>query len=306
MNKIEDFSTGNAIQMEQELKIQFLLDSVKVSYDCMFSLFFKWRSQLTSASEEDIVAQCLFQMMLCNTKSILALFEGIKLTPKESIAILDPISMISILRSIYERTYIFHNVFVEPESIIEKRILFILWQIRGLNNRQKLGEIPTKYIDKQKKEKLDIETLKQEAIKLLADLQIRTKAKNKIIDEVKSDSSSIKGYQFIKNSKGYISDFKTISLTSSPKELFEGNGFSTIYKLLSWHTHPSYLGVLQFGQMFDMGEDKTLASVVLQSIVFFHSKFINDFLSVVDGAEDVFKSLPEQEKVAISIIKGLS
>lgn len=284
---------------------KFLMHCVNVNYDCMSKLLSEWRRQHTSATEKDAIAQCLLQMMLCNTKSILLLFEGLKIVPGNNYTLVDPISMVSILRSIYERTYIFHNIFVEADSENEKRILFIIWQIRGLNNRQTIEDIPSIYIDKKEKEKQDIESLRQEAETTLTELPITSYAKKKVQSIINSNSSSIKGYRFQKSPKGEIIDFQTINLTDSPYELFNDQGFVNIYKLLSWHTHPSFLGVLQFGQMFNEEEDKSLAKTILTSLLFLQNKFINDFLLVVDGAKTIYDTISEQEKIFLSTVDNV-
>ena len=300
MDKAEYIAIEKIKSMTQEQMIKYLLDCVKRSCDCFFHLLYKWREKYTSSiSEKEAVAQCLLQMMLCNTKPIISLFDGINLIPENNHSIIDPVSMVAILRSVYERTYIFHNVFVEPESDSEKTIMFNLWKIRGLNNRQKIDNIPEIYTHKRDREKQEIEFIKQETESLLINLKLTEQARIKIKKEIKSESSSIKGYRFVKSQDGSIIDFETISLTNSPLGLFNDKDFTSLYKLLSWNAHPSFLGVLQFGQMFDEGADKSLEITILESLLFFHNKFITDFISVVSGAKEVFDNLSEQDKIII-------
>lgn len=291
MDKILKQAKEIVNSMTREQKIQFLISCVENNYKFMYNLFSTWRLEHTNASEKDAVAQCLLQIILCNTKSILHLFNGLEIIPNNDTRIIDPVSMVSILRTIYERTYIFHNIFVQPESLEERTILFNLWQIRGFNNRQNIKHTPSKYKEKKVKEKQQIIELRKDALRCLNLLRITENSKETIIKELECDLPNIKGYCFVKNKDGIITEFKSISLTVSPVLLFNDERLAGLYTLFSMHSHPSFLGVPQFGQMFNEDTDKDLQITILESLLIFHSKFIEDFTTIVEGAKDIMNKI---------------
>jgi hypothetical protein len=268
---------------------------MKKNCNTMYSLLHKWReTRNEKVTEQEAVAQCLLQMMICNVRSILLLCDGIKITDEIQTTLVDPTSMISILRSMYERAFIFHNIFVEPETSNEKDLLFYLWQIRGLNNRQNWDCIPQRHRQKEQKEKGDIQSLRLHAETLLDKMNIDECTKKKIIRCLNRSSSSIKGYNFIKRG-GQITDFKEISLTDSPMALF-GKNATPLYTLLSLHSHPSYIATLQFGQMFNDKYDQKLLKTLLTSVLFCQAKFVCDFCQSVPGAQIIFEGLTKSEQ----------
>ena len=119
---------------------------------------------------------------------------------------------------------------------------------------------------------------------------------NNIID---NQSVNIKGYKFLKDETGSrITELKGISFQEE-EILCEGN--IPIYGFLSMHAHPSYLGVLQFGQIYNKNEDKKLLETILLSASKLASKFAIDFRDNVIGGKETFEKLSEEEKSLIEI-----
>lgn len=269
----------------------------EVEHGCkiMFNLSYNWRLKYKNTNEKENFAFYMFQQQLANIKSILELSMGIDIYPDQTEnKVIEPTSIISVVRSVYERMFIFHCIYVLPEAREEQDIFFYIWLIKGLKNRQNI-EATEQYKEKQLKEKEEIENEIEKIQIITNSLNIKRKAKEKILEIANDEDLTPKGYKFIKNSNNKIVGIEKISLSGASKELF-GKNFPPIYRFFSMHTHPSYLGTLQFSQLFDGKEDKSFMLILLKSIALFQGKIIHDFVSTIEGAKEIYNNLPSEDR----------
>ena len=269
----------------------------EVEHGCkiMFNLSYNWRLKYKNTNEKENFAFYMFQQQLANIKSILELSMGIDIYPGQTEnKVIEPTSIISVVRSVYERMFIFLCIYVLPETREEQDIFFYIWLIKGLKNRQNI-EATEQYKEKQLKEKEEIENEIEKIQIITNSLNIKRKAKEKILEIANDEDLTPKGYKFIKNSNNKIVGIKKISLSGASKELF-GKNFPPIYRFFSMHTHPSYLGTLQFSQLFDGKEDKSFMLILLKSIALFQGKIIHDFVSTIEGAKEIYNNLPSEDR----------
>lgn len=269
----------------------------EVEHGCkiMFNLSYNWRLKYKNTNEKENFAFYMFQQQLANIKSILELSMGIDIYPGQTEnKVIEPTSIISVVRSVYERMFIFHCIYVLPETREEQDIFFYIWLIKGLKNRQNI-EATEQYKEKQLKEKEEIENEIEKIQIITNSLNIKRKAKEKILKIANDKDLTPKGYKFIKNSNNKIVGIKIISLSGASNELF-GKNFPPIYRFFSMHTHPSYLGTLQFSQLFDGKEDKSFMLILLKSIALFQGKIIHDFVSTIEGAKEIYNNLPSEDR----------
>lgn len=265
----------------------------------MYSLVDIFRKGIAKSNDKEdmAIAQGLLQMAVCRTQSLLKLSKGICIVPnREESILLEPTSMIPILRSLYELMFIFRNIYIMTDTDEERLILLNIWKIRGLNNRQKEKvssndpKIPKVYLEKQEKELKDIEEMRQKIESILSTMNITESAKADIKKVIKSTSSSIKGYKFEK-SGSCITSFTTVSLTSSSRHIYNNSQLKFVYTFLSMHTHPSYISVLQFGQMFNNGHYKKLMKTVLMSACVLNSHLIQDFCQFLPECQKYYEQM---------------
>lgn len=269
----------------------------EVEHGCkiIFNLSYNWRLKYKNTNEKENFAFYMFQQQLANIKSILELSMGIDIYPGQTEnKVIEPTSIISVVRSVYERMFIFHCIYVLPETREEQDIFFYIWLIKGLKNRQNI-EATEQYKEKQLKEKEEIENEIEKIQIITNSLNIKRKAKEKILKIANDKDLTPKGYKFIKNSNNKIVGIKIISLSGASNELF-GKNFPPIYRFFSMHTHPSYLGTLQFSQLFDGKEDKSFMLILLKSIALFQGKIIHDFVSTIEGAKEIYNNLPSEDR----------
>lgn len=80
------------------------------------------------------------------------------------------------------------------------------------------------------------------------------------------------------------------------------NNHPDTYKFLSFISHPSYIGVLQFGQMFNKREDRYQLRTLLAETFQLASLMCVDFVNGIPGAKEVFDGLPNEKKSIVSIL----
>lgn len=240
-------------------------------------------------------------MMICKIQSIQKLHEGLVMRiNNEEAHFYDPSSMAIILRSIYEMTSIFYYTYVKPNTDMEKNILYLLWVIKGLRNRQDLPNIPLAFKDTQEKEqKLIVNYIKR--IKDLGKrLGMEHSAYKRLCDIAQNKSNNTCGYQFIRNYKNIIVKFEPVKFGSNEQseEILGNSKYVVLYKVLSSYAHPSFFGVMQFGQMYNSTAAKDLENIVLSVSSILCCRFIGYFYRTIVGGIEAFKKLtPEQQKI---------
>ena len=173
-----------------------------------------------------------------------------------------------------------------------------MWKIKGLNNRQGLSDIPEKYKEQEEKEKVQIEELQGEIRKLANELNILEEVKKQLEKVIKSNSTKIKGYAFEKDNDDRIIRFKDIRMEDEDnvKKLLNIDKYVDIYRFCSIHSHPSYLSVLQFGQMYNGNENKVFLRTLLSTICKLACTMIKIFLENIAGAKEMYQNFSDEEK----------
>ena len=274
--------------------------------DGLFHLYYQWRITIDSknVSESDAIAQCILQMVVCKIRTLLVMCEGINVrSEKETVRILDIPSMLSVLRSLYEMVFVFHNIYAEQETEEEQNIVLYLWEIRGLNNRQNLPIVPSSFKRKEEDEKKQIEDLKRNIERIAVNLNLSDELKGQLTKVMTSKSVDIKGYRFKKDCESNrIIAFESYRYEDSAEALLRTN--APTYRFLSIHGHPSYLGVLQFGQLFANNTDKEFLRTILTCACKLSSTIATDFYQNICGADIIFSQLPENEKGFITTLQN--
>lgn len=276
--------------------------------DGLFHLFYNWRLCYDNKdiSEVECVPQCILQIIICKIRTLISMCEGVKLTPDNlSTKVLDIPSMMSVLRSLYELTFVFHNIYAEQDTIIERELVFNIWKIKGLKNRQKLQNVPNQYIAKEKNEQKQIDEIKRKILTLAEKLDLSEFIMQQLKKVISNDGVDIKGYKFKKDNNSKITSFDSIRFEQGTEGLV-GNSPMPLYRFLSIHGHPSFLGILQFGQMFDSNNDIKFLRTLLTIASKLASVVAVDFRDNIIGAKDIYEKLPEMERTYIQVCSAIA
>lgn len=296
-------------EFDEELKL--LHSEVSSISELMEEIRREWcNTNLKDCPEADKISQCIMQMITLKIQSVLQLSNGVPLPSYQPQPIfLDSASIVALLRCIYEEVFIFHNIFA-TESGMEKSILIDLWKIKGLNNMIFEGddqsinfdgkkEILDKYYEAIERNKEKIDLLKVDIDTILLQMDITVDAANKVRNYMNKGKRSIKGYKF-KKENGRVIDFTKIDFAVSPEEVFASKKLNPLYRFLSVHSHPSYMGVEQFGQIYNTKNDVKLLKMTFRGICVMASIFINDFCKTVTNGNKISERIPERIKHKLS------
>ena len=247
---------------------------------------------LRTAQNQD--AMILFQMVMSKGLAIQKLIDGIDFkNPKTEITtnILDPTSIAALTRTQFEAFSNFHNIYLSSKDQNVIDLLHDIWVVAGLNERQR-GFEPTieEHQIKATKEKEKIDGL-----------LTRIQANLIFCKEEKEKQSKI--LEWIQNRKFEITYRNNKLVLLNQKDLFINSGvnkaFENQYALLSWFVHPSYISVLQFGQMYEQNFNEQHAYTFLRISRIIMSMLIADYATYFDVAMEEFKTLPKIDQLII-------
>lgn len=197
--------------------------------------------------------------------------------------------------------FVFHNIYAEQETEEERYIVLYIWEIRGLNNRQNLSNVSLPFKRKEEDEKQQIEDLKRNIERIAVSLNLSDEIKGQLSKVMASNSVDIKGYRFKKDCESNkIIAFEGYRYEAGSEALLRTD--APTYRFLSIHGHPSYLGVLQFGQLFANDTDKDFLRTILTCACKLSSTIVVDFYKNIRGADIIFSQLPETEKGIITTL----
>ena len=260
------------------------LESIRAS---LLGILLKWwDTHKTNWKDIDAITQCMMQMVLFKIRSLQEAIKGLPLVPngQEQTIYLDMSNIASITRGIYESAFIYHNIFISTDSEDERQVLINIWKIEGYNNRHKVP-VPDSMEDEVAQNINTIESLRNATNEILNRMDIAESARAKIKKIIKRGSSNIKGYRFVK-SENRIIGFEHIDFTNA-RTIFEHEYMDGTYSYLSYQSHPSFLSLLQFGQLTGKENLADMARPFLMAACFCATKFANDACSVLTDGESI-------------------
>lgn len=311
MNTLEELKKyfGQYVHISQNGESINLFIDFKRLLDCtadaLIQMWYNWRNQNNVGRDEmEASAQCMFQMIVLELKSIQKLSEVTTLKVSGvDCHVRDITSMQNVLRTIYETVTLFYYIYVKTENIDERKIMFLIWRIKGMNNRQSLVFVPSKYKKQFEKEKQDIEKDKKLTKSLAKTLNMDPHAYKSLCSIVDNKSNNVCGFEFVKNPKGKIIEFSKRSFGSryQSEEILGDKQYEIYYRSLSSYAHPSYLGVLQFGQMYNKDVIDQFERTSYCMGISLSCKFAEFFAKSIEGGSEAYSSLSQNQQIIIKI-----
>lgn len=289
--KVLLMNEDNFLKKNTLIEIQKIIDCLSAHTKFAYKLCIDWKKKNPNPSEMDAIGLCNLEMEILNVESIMSFYQGI-LIPYINQHHIDINSCACIVRSLYERVFIYHNIYVSPKTNHEKELLFNIWKIKGYNNFVKLKDIPEFANSIIIKRKEEIENSRKHIRNLLAQLKITTKVKNSILEIINKDSTRIKGFRFVKDKSGTIIKFDNISYENAGHVIFEDLNVKTLndlYTFLSYSTHPSFWGTYYFGN--STNTDKHDYQLLLELTYLFFSTALVDFCKGNSGGMIFYENI---------------
>ncbi len=216
---------------------------------------------------EPIALKCLYHL-----GSLYAIYNGTKLPEMlgRPIRFIDFPSMAILTRAAFETYLTFHYIFVHPSTVDEKRFLYDIWVLGGLRDRQRFSVASPEGHMVLRKEKLQIEEMKQ---------SIRS---NPLFQKLTDDrrKEAIKGKWRFDKSWADLAE-----LADTHRGYFTG-----LYAYLCSHAHSGYLSVMQLSHAHKQGEQRLLGKMYPSIGLSIMSSFIRDYCGLFPEAQAVLES----------------
>lgn len=272
----------------------FLRETSKV----MEQLWFNWRQTCDkdkeSLSTSELNGQCMFQMMICKIESLLKLHEGIDLNiNNKEIHLQDPHTMLILLRSIYEMTVTYYYLYIKPRNETEREIVYRLWDNRGMSNRQAIRNVPEEHKSQVEEEKKNIACNSIRIIQLGKKLGIQGENFKTFCNIAKNEKAKVCCFSFEGQQEDGTLKLNAIAMGDEEpcREIFGNADISTLYRYLSLYVHPTSLGVLQFGQMYNTESYLGDEMFSFETAYFLACKFTSYFCKSMPNGMECFHAL---------------
>ena len=272
--------------MDKTKSIENLRQDLNEMSTIMYNIYIEWKvSQRNPLTDVERMAETMYRMMIFKAKSIWQMSEGIVIVSTQKRLVADPSTIYPVLRSLYELLFLFRCMYVCSKNDVERSILLKIWNIRSNNNLIQISdvELDDKYqrIKKQKKE--ENEKLKNEVRELMHELYFPQTIKKTIEHCLEIEKPILKGFTFIHSENcDLITDFKGLDF-SNPTIGVELSGESYIYSHYSAHSHPSFLGVKHFEEMYYSKDEDQFMKEILESTCLYLVRFMTDFCRYKDS-----------------------
>lgn len=284
-NEIKNFMDKNP----QKVK-DILIDAIRTLLNETVDVILQWKRENPDACEADCISQCNLQIATSTVASILSLANGIN-WGKFKTVLIDTNACASLVRSLYERTFIYRNIFIDTDNVEERDLLLYIWEIRGLNNRLNLKNVPEQFIANQENDRQEVFKLRKRLYEMVMKTETTKNSKDQISNAINKNTSQIKGFRFTKED-GKIIKFENISLEESTMYFFDDACMRDCYTYLSLTSHPSYLGLLQFGIRYkDRNDENELIYIYLSLTYHLLSEITLDFCKATTNAQKFYDKL---------------
>ena len=263
--------------MDKLNSIELLKHSVNEMSDIMLDIYIEWKEKQSSTpSDCECMAESMYQMMVCKAKNVLLMCNGITLSNPE-VCIIDPSNMYPIIRSMFEMAFMFKCIYVSSKNNLERELLLKIWKIRGNNNLTKIpkSELTKEYQEEQKLKLKENEDLVADICRLMIDLALSHTVKSSIENCLKNDSPTLKGFKFDHCEHcGNITSFRALNFSEASKEYTQT---SYVYAHYSAHSHPSYIGVEHFWEMYNLNAEENFMKEILEGTILYLGRFMEDY-----------------------------
>ena len=284
-NEIRDYMDKNPAYVKT-----IILATIRALLDMTIEVILQWKKENPNACEADCISQCNLQMAASTVESILSLAKGIYWGQHRTILI-DTNACASLVRSLYERAFIYRNIFITTDNIEERDLLLYIWEIRGLNNRLNLKNVPEQFNVHQENDRQEVFKLRKRLYEMVGKMGTTKNSREQIENAINKDTTQIKGFRFIKED-GKIIKFENISLEESTKYFFDDSSMRDTYTYSSLTSHPSYLGLLQFGIRYkNRNDENELIYIYLSLTYHLLSEITLDFCRATTNAHKFFDKL---------------
>lgn len=214
------------------------------------------------------------------------------LEEKDETPYIDPFSMSTLVRSIYESLVLHYYYILLPQDEHVSDVFIGLWKMAGMYNRLKEDMSKTIFCSKYQKEYDEYQRLKS-MVTLSALYENAPRETKKLLDLAMKELKILK---IQVNVDSYI--IKKMSYGMACGDIFKGtsieNSASIVYKLLSAISHPSYLNYIQIKA--HNGTYNKYTEIIIEGGIIYLRKLISDVLKILPEGNQYMDTLPSNIK----------
>ena len=293
--------------MDKTESIRLLRRTLSEISTTMYYNYVDWKccQELIPLTESERMAENMYRMMIFKAKSIGLMSKGFVILRTQKGIIPDPSTMYSVLRSMYELLFLFRCIYVSPKTDVERDLLFNLWKVKGNNN---LIQVPDKELNIEEQRKKRAANNENKRLRMEIRNQMnRLGLSESIIDTIEytvnKNSPTLKGFVF-KHCEhcGDITDFCALDFSDNNMGA-ELSDDSYIYSHYSAHSHPSYLGLKHFEEMYINKEEDYYVQEILGHTCIYLTRFMKDFCDYKDSYNTIYNQNANQIISLISRIQ---
>lgn len=249
------------------------------------------------------ISQLMLQMALVKLESIITLVKHpIELQADgHRVSYVDPMSLVSTERSLYELLVVHHTIFVQNKTTEQKEIAIKVWENAGLSNRKNI--LPEESLNEEARKVMDHDSRVIESNnKFIRESRLYKSLDEKGRNKINDSCKKLKPIYFVED-QSTISVCQ-VSFADAYKILYPNNAADGVsmaqYKKMSFQSHPSYLGILQFGQQ--MRAPDCFWSEPVTSSAHFCAKLIKEVVSIIPETLSTLLDLERENINIISIV----
>lgn len=248
-------------------------DNINTTIDCLKEInevSFKTLSRHTEEYRQSYIDHygfILFQMNALKCASILELSSGFRNNPA-LVKLVDPFSVYTLTRAIFESYCNFNNIYIQSKSISEKVLKYELWVLAGLKYRQRFPASITEHQEKKEAEKMQIQSI----IESIRSNEIYISCDERSKEQIEACIKQYKWQLMIINGKVRIGGWQDLF-----KQISSNDHYDQFYTSLSLNTHPSNIAVAQFAEMYETDWATNSLKMALDLTKIFMCLFIEDY-----------------------------
>lgn len=286
--------------------IKQLRRSISEMSAIMYKIYVEWWVSEKPVTESEHIACNMYRMMIFKAKSIWLMSKGIIIVRTQKGIIPDPSTMYPVLRSMYELLFLFRCMFASLKNDKERELLLNLWKIKGNNN---LTQIPDEMLDEESANQRESaseenEVARREIREQMEEISLPQSVICNIRNIINPDKNSptLKGFMFeYREHSSEITGLSALhfSDTKMGAELSDDN---YIYSHYSAHSHPSYLGLKHFEEMYENQEEDKYVKEILEHACKYLSRFMKEFCEYKDSYRPFYEEKENRIKKLLSRI----
>lgn len=251
----------------------------------MYRIYVDWFVSARPMTESEHMACNMYRMMLFKAKSIWLMSKGIIIVQTQKGIIPDPSTMYPVLRSMYELLFLFKCMFVSSRNDKERELLLNLWKIKGNHNLTQMSDedLDEESINRKQTASTENEMFRSEIEGQMAELNLAPSITKHIDDIIDRNRPALKGFKFNHCEHGEnITAFQSLPFSDGDMgKVLSGNSY--IYSHYSAHSHPSYLGVKHFEEMYPNEEEDKYVQEILVHACKYLDRFMKEFCEYKDS-----------------------